>query len=214
MSVKGKETENLKWTTRLLEISIGVLLGDCSIQKNKSKSTERYRLKFLQGAQHKEYIYHLHAEFKDYVLCQPHFDSKRNTYSFQTVFHSEFTKLAEIFLNENYKKSIKPFFLENPISPVSLAYWFMDDGGLLSYNKDYPRRGLVLNTHGFSFSEVNVLSLNLNSAYNLGTWVKDNKNKPIIAVSGKKHKERKELIFPHIIESMRYKLTARNTLKV
>lgn len=70
----------------LFEISIGVLLGDCSIQKNTSKSIEKCRLKFLQGAKHKEYIYHLHQQYKGYVISDPFYDSKRNTYSFQTVF--------------------------------------------------------------------------------------------------------------------------------
>jgi hypothetical protein len=44
--------------------------------------------------------------------------------------------------------------MKNEISPVSLAYWFMDDGGLLSYNKDYVRKGLVFNTQGFTLQEV------------------------------------------------------------
>ena len=82
----------------------------------------------------------------------------------------------------------------------------MDDGGLLSYNKDYRSDipdwqifdllptykssicmmfgmfGLVFNTQGFSFQEVEILSQNLNHSYNLTTWVKENKKKPIIAV--------------------------------
>lgn len=41
----------------------------------------------------------------------------------------------------------------------------MDDGGLLLYSKDYPRKGLVFNTHGFSLVEVEILSNNLNNAY-------------------------------------------------
>ena len=57
----------------------------------------------------------------------------------------------------------------------------MDDGGLLSYNKDYHRRGIVFNTHGFTFEEVEILSQNINKAYNLESWVKINKKKPIIA---------------------------------
>jgi hypothetical protein len=72
----------------------------------------------------------------------------------------------------------------------------MDDGGLLSYNKDYTRKGLVFNTHGFNLSKVEILSQNLN------TWVKTNKNKFIIAVSGQKFHEIRNLIYPHIIESM------------
>ena len=190
----------------LLQTSIGVLLGDCSIQKNKSKSSEKYRLKFLQGEKHKEYIYHLHERYKDYVISQPFYDKKRKTYSFQTIFHSDFKVLSSIFHNSEYQKSIGEYFMKNNISPIILAYWFMDDGGLLSYNKDYPRKGIVFNTQGFSFSEVEILSQNLNKTFNLESWVKNEKGKPIIAVSGKKYSSIKSIIFPHIIDSMKYKL--------
>lgn len=58
-----------------------MLLGDASIQKSTSKTKEKYRLKFLQGFKNKQYIDHLHNEFKEYVLSSPYFDNKRNTYS-------------------------------------------------------------------------------------------------------------------------------------
>ncbi len=32
------------------------------------------------------------------------------------------------------------------------AYWIIADGGLLSYRKDWPRRGLGFNTQGFTSS--------------------------------------------------------------
>jgi hypothetical protein len=142
------------------------------------------------------------------VLSPPYFDKKRNTFCFQTVFHFNFKKLADIFLNKELKKNINTFFTEKKIENVSLAYWFMDDGGLLSYNKDYVRKGLVFNTQGFVFNEVLILSQNLNTAYDLNTWVKTNKKKPIIAVSGKEYLKIKNIIFPHIVDSMKYKLPA------
>ena len=108
---------------KLRDISIGVLLGDASIQKNTSKTQEKYRLKFLQSAKHKDYVFHLHNEFKPYVLSAPYFDCKRNTYSFQTIFHSNFNNLADIFLDANGKKSISVFFKKNTISLISL--WMM-----------------------------------------------------------------------------------------
>lgn len=164
----------------------------------------KYRLKFLQGGKHKEYITHLHQEYKEYVVSPPFYNIKRNTYSFQTIFHLDFKVQADIFLNIYNKKIIGD--MKNDISPVSLAYWFMDDGGLLSYNKDYVRKGLVFNTQGFTLQEVETLSQNLNKTYNLDTWVKENKKKPIIAVSGKNYNRIRYLIYPHIIKSMRYKL--------
>lgn len=204
---KKLEKQMYQISDPLFEVCIDVILGDASIQRNTSKKIEKYRLKFLQSAKHEKYVFHLHEIFKDYVVSQPYFNEKRNTFSFQTVFHSDFNKVAHIFLDKkDNKKIISDFFTIYPISPISLAYWFMDDGGLLSYNKDYIRKSLVFNTQGFSFNEVNVLSENLNTTYNLETWVKLNKNKPIIAVSGKKYTQIKNLISPYIIPSMKYKL--------
>ena len=191
---------------KLREISIGVLLGDASIQKNTSKTQEKYRLKFLQGAKHKDYVFHLHNQFKDYVLSAPYFDCNRNTCSFQTLFHPHFNQLADIFLDANGNKSISVLFKKNTISPTSLAYLFMDDGGRLCYNTDYVRKGLVLNTQGFAVDQVKVLSENLNNAYNLKSWVKQNKKKAIIAFSGKEYVQIKNLILPHLLDSMKYKL--------
>lgn len=191
---------------RLFNISIGVLLGDASIQKNRSKRAEKWRLKFSQGGKHREYIYHLHNQFKEYVISEPFFDEVRNMYSFQTIFDSRFKAVADLFLDHEGRKRITDFFKENPISPISLAYWFMDDGGLLSYKKDWPRRGLVFNTQGFTFAEVERLSKNLNQFYNLKTWVKTNKRKPIIAVSGREYQQISRVFLPHMHESMRYKL--------
>lgn len=74
---------------RLFEISIGVLLGDASIQKNTYiltckdiiKTVEKWRLKFSQSAKHKQYIYHLHDQFKEHVISQPFFNETRNMHS-------------------------------------------------------------------------------------------------------------------------------------
>lgn len=111
-----------KISNPLFEICIGVVLGDASIQRNTSKQIKKYRLKFLQSAKHEKYIFHLHNVFHDYVISQPYFNEKRNTFSFQTVFHSDFKKLADIFLNNDNKKIIGDYFSQYFIFPISLAY--------------------------------------------------------------------------------------------
>ena len=149
---------------RLFDISIGLLLGDGSLQKNTSKKVEKWRIKFLQGRAHGHYVKELHKEFVGYVRAPVYFDKKRSTYSFSTLFNIDFCSLAAIFINAKGKKHISSYFLENSISPLSLAYWLMDDGGLLSYNKDYPRRAIVLNCHAFPKEECEILRDNLNKA--------------------------------------------------
>ncbi|RYY23804.1 MAG: TonB-dependent receptor, partial [Chitinophagaceae bacterium] len=47
-----------------------------------------------------KYIFHLHEIFQDYVVSKPYFNEQRNTFSFQTLFHSDFKKLADVFLDK------------------------------------------------------------------------------------------------------------------
>ena len=82
---------------------------------------------------------------------------------------------------------------------MALAYWFMDDGGLLSYNKDYLRRGTVLNTQGFAKDECELLRDNLNKSFGFNCWCKKNKGKTIIAFSGKEWHHLWQLISPHVV---------------
>lgn len=96
--------------------------------------------------------------------------------------------------------------MENYLTPRSLSYWFMDDGGKLSYNKNFERKGFIFNTHAFSKEEVISLCQGLKNRYGLECWTKLNKRKYIIVISGKSHEIMMKLINPFIIPSMRYKI--------
>lgn len=196
----------------IFEISIGVLLGDASIQTNTSKREEKHKLKFLQGKKHELYLYHLYDCYTDFVLSKAFVNSERGCVSFQTVFDARFNGLAQIFLKTNSPckrrgKSLDLFyFSKNAISPRSLAYWFMDDGGKLFYNKDWERRGLVFNTQGFNLIEVKTLSKNISESYNVDCWVKENKGKPVIAISGFSSKKLISTFLEFIHPTMLFKL--------
>jgi hypothetical protein len=82
----------------------------------------------------------------------------------------------------------------------------MDDGEKISYNKDYERKGLVLNTQGFLKSHTEILCQGLQNRYGLDCWLKPNKNGYLIAISGKNYNQMMNLMNPFLIDSMRYKL--------
>lgn len=195
-------------------VVIGVLLGDASIQKNTNKNQKKWRLKFSQQVKHKSYIEHLHSFFKDkdYVKAKPFYDDKRKMVSFQTLFDPRFNKFAKMFIDEHGKKQVPKCFFTVKISPVTLAYWFMhyqcfalmDDGGSNSYN---PRKGIVFNTQSFTRAEVDMLSNSLNKHYNINSWVKVNKGKPVIAISEAESKNFAEHFLPYLHKTMTYKLS-------
>lgn len=211
-----KEYKNtLTLSEHLFELSVGVCLGDASIQTQDGGKT--YRLKFSQSQnKHSEYLRHLHAQYHDWVLSDPFFDEKREMLNFQTLSHSEFRKLACIFVLDSQgklcKKHIKPFFVENYLTPRAFAYWIMDDGGRSSYNKDYQRKGFALNTHGFPKDQVEILCQGLQNRYGLHCWLKSNKNKWIIVISGRDHEKMMTLIREFIIPSMYHKIPGINEL--
>lgn len=97
-----KKTLSLSKT--LFEISVGLLLGDASLQTQDGGKI--YRLKFQQSDNlHRDSLFHLHQLFYDWALSPPYFDEKRNMWSFQTISHSDFGQLAQLFvLDSNAKK--------------------------------------------------------------------------------------------------------------
>ena len=94
----------------------------------------------------------------------------------------QFKQLPDIFFNKIYKKQ-SPSIPYHYLTGLSMTR----DTSSLSYNKDYVRKGLVFKgilvvalkrIQGY---QVKILSENINKAYNLKTWVKKNKKKPLIA---------------------------------
>ena len=100
----------------------------------------------------------------------------------------------------NGKKHILPE-LYTQLTPVSLAFWFMDDGG----RQDYRGYGLQFHTQGFTVPEVQALCAILNDKFSLECWVKFNKRKPIIAISGRSYITFFGLVHEYIHDSMRFK---------
>ena len=131
-------------------------------------------------------------------------------WSFQTISHSDFRELAEIFVLDSFgnqcKKHVKPDLIENFLTPRGLAYWIMDDGGRSSYNKDFQRKGFALNTHGFSKSEVEMLRQGLENRYGLNCWLRPNKTKWVIVISGHDFHKMMNLIGDFLIPSMYHKI--------
>lgn len=206
----------LSLSDTVFQVSIGTLLGHASLQTQDGGKT--YRLKFQQSDKlHREYLFHLHTLFRDWVLSPPYFDTKRAMWSFQTLSHSDITKLARLFVLDSKgipcRKHIKQYFVALPkneffghLSPRALAYWIMDDGGRSCYNKDYERKGFCLNTHSFSKQEVDMLCEGLSTRYTLTCWPRRNKKKWTLVISGYDYDKVMTLIYEFLLPSMYHKI--------
>jgi hypothetical protein len=192
------------------EASIGLMLGDASLQtQNGGKS---YRLKFEWGEKNKAYLDHVYNLFDDWVLSSPHRKERINSngnlvvnWGFQTISHKAFNYLQELFLSNN-KKGISKSLVKNYLTPIGLAYWFMDDGGKLDYNKNSKNKSVVLNTHSFSDLEVEDMANDLSNKFNFSCDIRSNKGKKIIIINSISYTIFIDLIDPYIIPEMRNKL--------
>jgi LAGLIDADG DNA endonuclease family len=59
----------------------------------------------------------------------------------------------------------------------------MDDGGKLDYTSN-EGKAVVLNTQGFLLEQVKILQNMLIEKFQLKCWIKENKKKPILVISG------------------------------
>ena len=123
----------------------------------------------------------------------------------QTFSHEAFNFLADLFLKQKHKGISENLILDH-LTPRGLAYWYMDDGGKLDYNKNTKNKSVVLNTHSFTSFEVETMSEQLSSKFNLICEVRSNKDKKIIVIKDLSYQAFYNLINPYLIKEMRYKL--------
>jgi hypothetical protein len=193
------------------ETAIGLILGDASLQTQNEGKT--YRIKFEWGDRNKAYVLHVFNLFDEWVLSEPHKKSRIspkgniviNWGGFQTFSHEAFNYLADLFLKKKHKGICNNLIIDH-LTPRSLAYWFMDDGGKLDYNKNTKNKSVVLNTHSFTNQEVESMSEQLSSNFNLLCEVRSNKDKKIIVIKDLSYQAFYKLIDPYLIQEMRYKL--------
>ena len=192
------------------EASIGLILGDASLQTQNGGKT--YRLKFEWGNKQKFYVDHVYDLFDEWVISKPHkktrISPKGNeiiNWGFQTISHKAFNPLAELFILDK-KKSVPDLLVKNHLTPRGLAYWFCDDGGRLDYNKNSKNQSIVLNTQSFTDREVINMSQELIDKFSLNCEVRSNKGKKVIVIKSDSYPDFLKLVDPYIIPQMKYKL--------
>ena len=80
-----------------------------------------------------------------------------------------------------------------------------DDGEKLDYSSN-KGKGIVFNTHSFTEAEVTQMCIELEAKFGLVCWLKSNKGKPTIAISGSSYEQFLEYTSSYIFPTMRAKL--------
>jgi len=184
------------------EVLIGLILGDAHLEQ--SLNGLSYRLKIEQSIQKKEYIDHLYILFKDWTLSPP--KQKRNNLYFQTRYSRSLVFFGKQFYKD--KKKIIPKLIHRWLTPIAIAYWYMDDGSI----KSKQSKGVFFNTQGYVFKEVCLLAKILNNNYHLKTSIRKQKVGYQIYVSGYSYELLRNIIYPFLISSMYYKFPVQRKL--
>lgn len=192
-------------SSREKEIIVGTLLGDGHLAMLKTGA----RLEVAHSAKQKEYLFWKYQTLSRWVKTKPHcirIADKRwkATYiqwRFRTQISEIFTELHSLFYPKG-KKIVPATISQILTSPLSLAVWFMDDGG--RRNDSY---GLFLNTLSFTKSEHTLLQQCLRENYSLDSrlhWIQDGYR---IYIPSKDARHFCELVHPYILPSLQYKLS-------
>jgi len=206
--MRSKEIEEYKsklsLSKRQKEILIGILLGDGHLERLYTPTSGR--LKVEHSYKQKDYVDWLYNEFRDWVRSKPKVKRKKvwnkiyQNYGFLTYGHRLLGKFHEEFYRK--RKKIIPNDLEQDITPLGLAIWYMDDGSI----KSRRHKGIFLNTQGFRENDVKKLQRILGNKFGISSTTRKEKNGRQIYLGGKSGEKFIEIIKPYIIPSMEYKI--------
>lgn len=209
-----------KLTKKQREILVGCILGDLHL---KIGNGTNFCAMFQQSNEHKDYLFHLYNCFEN--LCTPDMEprekiikingNEKKQWFFQTKALSCLSFYGNLFysLQANGKRvkklTTRPNLLKKLLTPISLAYWFMDDGSQKSKNS----KAIILNTHNFTLQEVKQLCEILQTKFELKAKPREQKHLYkeeikvyyTIYISGHSFENLQKLIKKYIHPSMRYK---------
>ena len=178
------------------EIIVGSLLGDGYMRIMPGRADAF--LEINHSIKAKDYVDYKYNSLKRLCESAPKertTNDNRVAYRFFTKQHKELTALY----NQFYRNKVKFIPKDLVLSPLILAIWYMDDGSKCRESDIY------LNTQQFSVEDQKVLLYKLRL---LGISARMNKDKNYFRIRILKPsiKTFMELISPHVVETMRYKL--------
>lgn len=152
-------------------VLIGLLLGDGTLSKNLDNGQSNFKIEQSATTKGIEYVNFLYKVFQPWVGTPPKIrykNQKPHSIWFRTFRMKELEFYREQFykidVNGNRKKHV-PKLIHKWLNPISLAIWYMDDGGKHKY-------AYYLHSHGFTRSENQCLQEALMSVFSLSVTIR------------------------------------------
>ena len=195
----------------IISMIIGSLLGDGYLEKRKQGVGTR--IKFEQSSDNVEYLMWYHSYLSTRGYCNTNKPKlkkrirKNGTiyyhYTINSFTFSSLNWIHDMFYKEIEGKYIKiiPLNIEQYLSPITLALWFMDDGSKL-------RKGAKIATNCFTKTELENLCIILKNKFNITVTVHSGgKNKGYtLYISTSSMPTFSKIIKPYMLPSLYYKL--------
>jgi len=179
------------------------LLGDGFLEREYINT----RIKFKQGEVHKSYLIYLYSLFAIYVTNKPYIEKSYHKiqqkwytrWTFKTLSFPCFNYYYDLFYINKIK--VVPSNIRNLLTPISLAYWAMDDGGYDGVGR------FLLFTNNFTKTKVELLIKTLKKCFDLDTVIrKRSTDKYAIAFGRLSYIKLRKIIKPYFHKSILYKL--------
>jgi hypothetical protein len=196
----------IPFTAEQLSIVNGSMLGDGYIHNNGWPSTSKnYVFSKMHSVKQKEYVEWVFQKLKPFVHSPPKLYVPTQALRLRTVSHATFTALRAIFYRDGRK--ILPNTIELIMAdPLSVAVWFMDDGGI-ARRKDGEVKGYLLNTQSFTHEENGKIAALLEEKHGIHAIVTRNHKYYRVEIYQKESRNRfRNLIEKFILPSMQYKI--------
>ena len=203
--MRSKLIEEIKKDLKLNDLQrsilVGLILGDGHLETFNDGRT--YRLKIEHSVKQKEYLDWLYLKFKNLTNQEPKLKLKSGrplSYWFTTYSLGMFRFYGQQFYAG--RKKIIPKVIEKLLDPVALAIWFMDDGSLKSnHHKTY-----IIHSIGYSTEDLELVKKALKKKFNIDISLHKQYNRKRIYVTSDSAEKFRELVKPHMIPSLMYKL--------
>lgn len=195
--------KQLKFTNEQRELIVGLLLGDGHLE---TQNNQTYRLKVEHSIKQKNYVDWLYQNFSKWINQLPKarikdsFGKELTSYGFTTYSSG----LLRFYAQQFYfgKKKVMPKMIGKLLSPKALAIWFMDDG---SWKSD-RHHTYIIHSLDYSKKELTFVREVLKKKFDVNIGIHKQYDKWRIYIYSDSAEKFKQLIEPHIIPSMKYKL--------
>lgn len=193
----------------VIQIIYGMLLGDSSIYNDKRCKSNNVRISTSQGEAQLDYL-----KLKQHIFGEDNFSIHKckSGYCDNAVYKGDLIVDANItnhIMQDCYidgKKTITKDML-NKITPLSLAFWYLDDGSIKHRSKDDKLSpNIILSTCGFTEEENQILVEMLKNKFGVESNLRREKDKYwSIYITVESTKIFLDLIKDYIPTCMKYK---------